>query len=92
MEFTIEKNRVSKHDEHGKLLAEVLFPDSGGGTVAITHTFVDKTLRGQGIADQLLRTAVNELRTAGKKIRPLCSYAVKWFENHPEHGDLIAGS
>jgi predicted GNAT family acetyltransferase len=90
MDFIVEQNRIYKQDGHGKLIAELLFPDSGDGIVAFTHTFVDESLRGQGIADQLMNTAVAELKAQGKRAKTFCSYAVKWFDNHPEYNDLLA--
>ena len=88
MEFTTEKNRIFK-EESGKVLAEVLFPDKGEGIVAITHTFVDKSLRGQGVADELMSAVVTELQAQDKQAVAVCSYAVKWFEEHPEHESLL---
>jgi predicted GNAT family acetyltransferase len=90
MDFTTEKNRIFKQDESGKILAEILFPDEGPGTAAITRTFVDGSLEGQGIADKLMKAAVAEIKAQGKQAAPVCSYAVKWFEKHPEHKDLLA--
>jgi len=89
MNFTTEKNRIYNQDATGKILAEVLFPDKGENTVAITRTFVDESLHGQGVADLLLRAAVAELRSQGKQAIAVCSYAVKWFEKHPEQKDLL---
>ena len=89
MEFTTEQNRIYKQDEHGKLLAELLFPDRDGGIVAFTHTFVDESLRGQGIADQLMHAAVAELQAQGKRAKAFCSYAIWWFEQHPEYNGLL---
>ena len=68
--------------------AEILFP-SLNGVAAITRTFVDESLRGQGVAGQLMEAAVDQIRSEGLKARPICSYAAKWFEKHPEQGDLL---
>lgn len=92
IEFQREKGRVFALDEAGKLLAEVTFPTGADGVAEIDHTFVDSSLRGQGIAGQLLNEAVKVLRQEGKKARPVCSYAVTWFEKHPEHSDLLVES
>ena len=54
MEFHIETNRIYAEDPSGRLLAEVTFPPLDEGTVIIDHTFVDASLRGQGIAGKLL--------------------------------------
>lgn len=88
MEFRKEPGRIFAVDAAGKLLAEVTFPEREGVAV-INHTFVDGSLRGQGIAGQLLRVVADILRQDGRKARPTCSYAVHWFETHPEEQDLL---
>ena len=89
MEFTVERNRIYMQDEQGKLLAEILFPDEGkGSAVVITSTFVDRSLRGQGVADQLMQAVIKELQSQNKMAKAVCSYAVEWFELHPEHNGL----
>ena len=88
MEFCKEPGRIFATDETGKLLAEVTFPEQEGIAV-INHTFVDDSLRGQGIAGQLLRTVADTLRQKACKTKPTCSYAIHWFERHPEEQDLL---
>ena len=89
MEFQKGQNRLYAEDESGKLVAEITFPPEREGVVNIDHTFVDSSLRGQGVAGQLVEAAVDELRAAGRKAVPTCSYAVKWFEQHPEARDVL---
>ena len=50
MEFTKETNRIFAKDVAGKLIAEITFPNRSATTVDINHTFVDDSLRGQGVA------------------------------------------
>lgn len=88
MEFSREPGRIFALDKTGKLLAEVTFPEREG-VVVINHTFVDASLRGQGVAGQLLRAVADTLRREGRKAHPTCSYAVRWFEDHPEEQDLL---
>ncbi|HJG27796.1 MAG TPA: N-acetyltransferase [Subdoligranulum variabile] len=88
IEFRKEPDRIFATDETGKLLAEVTFPEQEGVAV-INHTFVDGSLRGQGIAGQLLRAVADTLRQDGCKAKATCSYAVHWFETHPEEQDLL---
>ena len=54
MEFTKEKSKIAYYNEEGKILAEVTFPAVNKNTVNINHTFVDESLRGQGIAGKLM--------------------------------------
>lgn len=82
MKFNVEKNRIY-YEENGKLLAEITFIGEED-VMTINHTFVDDSLRGQGIASQLVQEAVNEIKRQNKKVQASCSYAVKWLEKHPE--------
>ena len=87
MEFQREPGRIYAEEE-GRVIAEVTFPDRDGAA-DIDHTFVDDTLRGQGVAGQLLRAAADQIRAEGKRARATCSYAEIWFERHPEEADLL---
>ncbi len=59
------------------------------GALILDHTFTPASMRGQGIAGQLVRAAVEYARRTGVKVRPRCSYAVRFFERHPEFRDLL---
>ncbi|MBQ4250020.1 MAG: N-acetyltransferase [Clostridia bacterium] len=83
LEFIYEKERIYSLDENGRLIAEITFPARGGDAV-IDHTFTDPSLRGQGVADRLVRAAVKEIKARGLTPRATCSYAARWFERHPE--------
>jgi predicted GNAT family acetyltransferase len=89
MEFKHEKSRIFLNNEEGKTIAEVTFPETSDNTVNINHTFVDGSLRGQGVADKLLSELAQELKSNNKKAVATCSYAVGWFEKHPEYEDLL---
>ncbi|GAA6394233.1 Uncharacterised protein [uncultured Flavonifractor sp.] len=88
MEFQHERERIFALDEQGKLVAEVTFPISEG-VADIDHTFVDQSLRGQGVAGQLLDAAVRQIRMEGLRAKATCSYAAKWFKEHPDQSDLL---
>lgn len=78
--FTIEKNRIFMQNESGKILAEITFPETSDGVYTIDHTFVDESLRGQGVASKLVQAAVNEIEKRGGKVEATCSYAAKWLD------------
>lgn len=57
----------------------------------ITHTVVDQRHQGEGIAGKLLDNVCENARKENVKIIPVCSYAVKKFDENPEkYGDLDA--
>lgn len=89
MEFSYEPGRFYKNDAEGKMECEILFEEMNDGQVlVITHTFVDPSLRGQGIARQLVQAVIDKAKKEGKMILPLCPYALKVFENEPDLSSL----
>lgn len=89
MNFIHEQNRIYMEDDKRHPIAEVTFPSISENVVIIDHTFVDNSLRGQGIAGKLMEEAVADLRKNYKKARLSCSYAIKWFREHPECSDIL---
>ena len=90
MEFQKEPGRIYA-ERDGKLVAEITFP-AEGGTAVITHTFVDDSLRGQGVAGKLVRMVCEYASENNLKIKPTCSYAAKWLESHEEFKALVDNS
>jgi predicted GNAT family acetyltransferase len=89
MNFKYETNRIYLEDAEGKVIAEVTYPDVNEQLVNINHTFVDDTLRGQGIAGMLMEAAAAQLKKENKRAVLTCSYAVKWFEKNEQYKELI---
>ena len=81
MNYIIESNRIYAKDGTGKVIAEITFPNDGN-TYCIDHTFVDDSLRGQCIAGQLVKMAVEQIQKSGGKVIATCSYAAHWLENN----------
>lgn len=62
-----------------------------GSRQTFTHTFVPGELRGRGIAELLVRAALEDARTANRRIVPQCSYVERFVSRHPEYQALVAG-
>jgi predicted GNAT family acetyltransferase len=60
-----------------------------GGRVTFIHTFVPPELRGKGLAEQLVRAALDWARGEKLKVVPQCSYTARFIERHPEYADLL---
>ncbi|MFT3782905.1 MAG: GNAT family N-acetyltransferase [Nibricoccus sp.] len=61
-----------------------------GGRVTFVHTFVPPEHRGQGIAEQIVRAALEWARGEQLKVVPQCSYTARFIERHPEFASLLA--
>lgn len=92
MELRKRQDRIWIENSSGVEIAFVSFPWERENTVRIASTVVDSSLRGQGVAGILLESLAEELRATGRKAIPVCSYAVKWFQEHPEQQDLLESS
>ncbi len=89
MNFNYEKNRIYVNDENGKMIVEATFPLYKDGVVVIDHTYVDPSLRGKGVASDLMKAVCQYVEKQGLKIIATCPYAVPWFKRHKEYAYLI---
>lgn len=86
MEFITEKERIVCLDDSGKEVGEVTFPETEHGVFEINHTFVDASMQGKGIAGQLVRRAIDEIKRRGGEVTASCSYAKKYIEKAKAEG------
>jgi predicted GNAT family acetyltransferase len=56
--------------------------------IVFTHTEVDPGLEGQGIGGQLVRGALDDVRSHGLPVLPICPFVHGWMARHPEYADL----
>ena len=61
-----------------------------GDTVVIPHTEITPPLRGQGYGEQLVRGALDDVRSRQAKVRPLCWFVRDFIDANPEYADLAA--
>jgi len=95
---------VSDAERHDRVVDEtrnnrfVLEPDNGaelqyrlkGNRFLLVHTEVPEALRGRGIGDRLVRTAVERAAAEAMSVVPLCPYARRWLEAHPDVAATVA--
>ncbi|MGD9837258.1 MAG: GNAT family N-acetyltransferase [Afipia sp.] len=60
------------------------------GKIIITHTETPPALRGRGIASQLVRGALEQIRADGLKVVAACGFVVDYLDKHPEFVDVAA--
>jgi predicted GNAT family acetyltransferase len=62
-----------------------------GGRQVFTHTLVPPELRGKGLAEKLVRRALEDARAASRKVVPACSYVAVFIQRNKEFAGLVDG-
>ncbi|AEI10696.1 GNAT family N-acetyltransferase [Cellulomonas gilvus] len=86
VEVTQEERFEARRD--GELLGFAAYT-LDRGTVVLTHTEVFPEHEGQGVAGELVRGALDQVRASGRDVVPLCPYVRAWLGRHPEYQDLV---
>ena len=61
-----------------------------GGAMVMTHTYTPQEVRGRGIAEKLVRAALEYARAEQLKVVPACSYVAAFIQRHAEFQPLVA--
>ena len=61
-----------------------------GGVVTIPRTEVVDAYSGRGLAGELVRHALDDVRAQGLTVDPACPYVASWISRHPDYADLLA--
>lgn len=76
--------RIEGHEAYLRYLP------AGEGVLDYATTFVPETLRGRGIASDIVRQALDYARAGGWRVIPSCWFVADFLKKHPEYGDLAA--
>ena len=71
-------------DEIGELAFSRL-----GDVVTALHTEVAESAEDQGVGSTLARTFLDDIRSAGRRVVPLCPFVRGWLQKHPDYADLV---
>ena len=84
MTDTLIDNRARSRFEL-EIDGQVVFADYSrrGNDLIIPHVEAPPALRGTGAAGRLMQAVVEQARSEGTTLVPLCSYAAAWLRRHP---------
>lgn len=89
MNYIKEDHKIYVLNEKNNKIVEATFPFYKEGVVVVDHTYVDPSLRGQGIASELMHEVSRFAKEKGYKVVATCPYAVVWYKKHKEYDDII---
>ena len=78
-ELVVDETLVGIADYHAR-----------GDVLVFPHTEITPPLRGRGLGEQLVRGALEDVRSRGGKVRPICWFVKEFIELNPEYADLTA--
>jgi predicted GNAT family acetyltransferase len=76
----------------GALVGQIRYRLRRDGTVVLVHTDVDPSREGEGLGATLVRGALDDVRSRGVRIVPLCPFVAAFIRRHPEYGDLVTAN
>lgn len=59
------------------------------GEIAFVHTETDPAFAGRGLAKQLVREALDDVRKRGLAVLPFCPYVKSFISRNQEYVDLV---
>jgi uncharacterized protein len=88
--FVSERSRYELVDQDQRETVGYLEIQDRGEAAAIPYVFVDPALRGRDLGARLVRGSLDDLRRKGKKVIPICPFAVQFFRRNPDYADMLA--
>jgi predicted GNAT family acetyltransferase len=87
-----------QHDEKANRYSAVVdgyeavcdYRPSADGVLTFTHTYVPPELRGRGIADELVRHALDDVLARGLKVIPSCWFVRAYIDRHAKYQETLA--
>ena len=92
MPFEVKHNAERSRYElwvDGRLAGKADYDKSGSATVFF-HTEIAPSLRGQGLGEELVRNALDDVRAAGGAVVPRCWFVAGFIDQNPDYADLLA--
>jgi predicted GNAT family acetyltransferase len=94
METTVRDNPEESRYEirDGDRVLGLAAYERRGDTVVFTHTEVDPDAGQDGLGSTLVRAALDDVRSNGGSVVPLCPFVRGWIDRHQDYADLVAPS
>lgn len=60
-----------------------------GRRLVLTHAIVEPSYRDHGVATEMVRDALDDVRSRGLTVTVYCSFVREFIAGHPEYADLV---
>jgi predicted GNAT family acetyltransferase len=59
------------------------------GLLTILHTEIDPAFEGQGVGSRFVAGMLDEVRSHGGRVLPICPFVLAFLQRHAEYRDLV---
>ena len=73
----------------GEIVGFVEYDAVGTESILIKHTEVETQHEGKGYGSELVRRVLDDARSRGLTVIPICPYALNYVRRHPEYRDVV---
>ena len=90
-DYVVRDNQAERRYElllGDELVSEILYRTKPG-TVVLVHTEVEPAVEGSGLGSRLVGEALDDIRSRGLSVVPLCPFVAAYIRHHPEYDDLV---
>jgi predicted GNAT family acetyltransferase len=90
-EYLVRDNRAALRYEltlGDELVGEIRYRVEPG-TLVLVHTEVEPSAEGRGLGGRLAADALDDIRSKGLNVVPLCPFVAAYIRRHPEYEDLV---
>ena len=91
MDYVIEfRDAQARYEllDDGTVIGVSVYRDAGNRRV-FTHTEIDGDYAGRGLASELVKFALDDVRAHGKRVVPRCPMVAAFIGKNPEYVDLV---
>ena len=82
-----EASRYEIHDDD--TLAGFAEYRLSGDRISLTHTETDPAFKGRGLATELVRGVLDDVRDRGLAVLPFCPFVKDFLAENPDYLDLV---
>jgi predicted GNAT family acetyltransferase len=72
----------------GEVVGTSVYRDAGTRRV-FTHTEIDRDYAGRGLASQLVKFALDDVRAQGRRVVAVCPMVRAFIDKNPDYEDLV---
>jgi uncharacterized protein len=91
-DLTVHDNAKERRYESriGTKVLGVISYQAEPSRLTLIHTEVDPAFEGKGVGSRLVAGALEDIRSRGLSLVPICPFVRAYLDRHPEQADLVA--